>query len=184
MTTACPGERLHDLFREVFALRDLLTLGMDAVHERSGLRTPQVRVADLLGRLDSATVPDLAADLGLSRQCVQVVCNELRDMGLAAFVDNPRHKRSKRMVLTHAGRDRLAAVRKNEAAIITGLLPDCDGVAVGDALSLLRSIRIALLDRWANDGGEGCPFPSSPPRHHPAGKTPHGHPSHAAANSS
>jgi DNA-binding MarR family transcriptional regulator len=184
MTNVCPGERLHDLFREVFALRDLLALGMDAVHERSGLRTPQVRVADLLGRLDSATVPDMAAALGLSRQCVQVVCNELRDMGLAAFVDNPRHKRSKRLVLTDAGRDRLAAVRKNEAAIITGLLPDCDGVAVGDALSLLRTIRLALLDLSEKAPEGGGPFPLSRLRHHSAGKTPHGHPSHTAANSS
>ncbi|QLA17371.1 MarR family winged helix-turn-helix transcriptional regulator [Desulfolutivibrio sulfoxidireducens] len=145
MPHPCPGERLHDLFREVFALRDVLALGMDAVHELAGLRTPQVRTVGLLDRLGGATVPDMAAALGLSRQGVQVVCNELRDMGLVAFVDNPRHKRSKRAVLTDAGRNRLQSVRQNEARTIEALLPDVDGIAVSDALSLLRNIRAALL---------------------------------------
>ncbi len=145
MPQPCPGERLHDLFREVFALRDVLAMGMDAVHEYAGLRTPQVRTADLLDRLGGATVPEMAAALGLTRQGVQVVCNELRDMGLVDFVDNPRHKRSKRAVLTDAGRDRLRAVRKNEARFIASLLPDIDGDAVDAALSLLRNIRASLL---------------------------------------
>jgi DNA-binding MarR family transcriptional regulator len=168
MPHACPGERLHDLFREVFALRDLLAMGMDAVHEYAGLRTPQVRAAGLLDRPGGATVPDMAASLGLSRQGVQVVCNELRDMGLVAFEDNPRHKRSKRAVLTAEGRARLHAVRKNEARAIEALLPDLDGAAVADALTLLRSIRAALASLPDNTR-DGCATPArGASRHRPA----------------
>ena len=40
------------------------------------------------------TVPMAADRLGTSRQAVQRIANELVNDGLAAFIDNPRHRRS------------------------------------------------------------------------------------------
>jgi DNA-binding MarR family transcriptional regulator len=134
------GEQLHDLFHEVFALRDALSEVMDDVHERAGLRTAQCRIADALDRLGPAPVPQVAASLGVSRQFVQTVCNELEAMGLAQFSDSPRHKRSKLVSLTEKGRRILDRSGRAEAAIIEKALPDVDAAKVTGAAALLRGI--------------------------------------------
>ncbi len=178
------GEALHDLFREVFALHGVLSGIMDAVHERAGLRTPHVKAAGVLDAGGPATVPDMAASLGVSRQFVQVVCNELRDAGLVEFLENPRHKTSKLVRLTEAGRTRLALAREREAAIIEEALPDVDVMTVDRTRELLEGIRRAIGSRAHALDVESAVSAVSPSRHCPAGKTPHGYPSHAAANSS
>ncbi len=135
------GERLHALFREVFALHAVLCEEMDAVHERAGMRTPQVRVASALDRMEAATVPDVAAALKVSRQFVQTVCNELLAQGVLEFVDNPRHRRSKLARLTATGRETLRRTKRQEARIIEQLLPGIDARAVEQAVELLSGIR-------------------------------------------
>jgi DNA-binding MarR family transcriptional regulator len=134
------GEQLHDLFHEVFALHDALSEVMDEVHEQAGLRTAQCRIADELERLGPASVPEVAASLGVSRQFVQTVCNGLRSMGLVEFKDSPRHKRSKLVSLTSKGRHTLERAGRAEAAIIEKALPDVDAAKLADAAALLRGI--------------------------------------------
>lgn len=141
------GETLHDLFREVFALYGALSGVMDAVHERTGLRTPHVKVAGVLAAGGPATVPDMAASLGVSRQFVQVVCNELRDAGIVECLENPRHKTSKLLHLTESGRTRLALAREREAAIIEEALPDVDVREAERTRRLLEGIRQAIANR-------------------------------------
>ena len=131
------GHDLHNLFRDVVALHASLSLAMDSVHERAGLRTPQVRVADRLLH-GPATVPHIAADLSMSRQYVQTVCNELQEQGLMAFIDNPRHKRSKLVALTEKGQKALVQTRENEAALIQQYLPDICSQQVAEASALLK----------------------------------------------
>lgn len=135
------GEDLHALFREVFALQAALADEMDAIHERAGLGTPQAKVMDALMRHGTATVPEVAADHGVSRQFVQTVCNGLEAQGLIAFSDNPRHRRSKLVVLTAAGRKVLVRFRRAEAEAIESALRRFDAVEVAAAAALLRSIR-------------------------------------------
>ena len=134
------GEQLHDLFHEVFALHDALSEVMDEVHERAGLRTAQCRIADAFERLGPAPVPEVDASLGVSRQFVQTVCNELEAMGLVQFNDSPRHKRSKLVSLTEKGRRTIDRAGKAEAAIIERALPDVDAAKVAGAAALLRGI--------------------------------------------
>ncbi|WP_243545696.1 MarR family winged helix-turn-helix transcriptional regulator [Pseudodesulfovibrio tunisiensis] len=134
------GESLHALFKRVFALHAALTEVQDSVHEQAGMRTSQIKMADRLQRFGPATVPDLAAALGVSRQYVQTVCNELHDAALLTFEDNPRHKRSKLMALTDSGCRVLAEARAREAGIIRELLPDLDDAAVSEATELLAEI--------------------------------------------
>ncbi|HEX2115090.1 MAG TPA: MarR family winged helix-turn-helix transcriptional regulator [Alphaproteobacteria bacterium] len=56
------------------------------------------------------TVADAARQLGVSRQGVQRIADELVAEGLAAYVPNPRHQRSPLLQLTDAGRDALAKI--------------------------------------------------------------------------
>ena len=58
------------------------------------------------------TVPMAADRLGTSRQAVQRVANELVADGLAAFEDNPRHRRSPRLRLNAEGRRVLGVITR------------------------------------------------------------------------
>jgi DNA-binding MarR family transcriptional regulator len=138
------GALLHDLFKEVFALHATLSRMLDSVHAQTGLSTPERKILQSLERLGSATVPEVAARLGVSRQSVQVVCNDLLSRGYIAFFDNPRHKRSKLAGLTEAGTKAYHAAQQNEYAAIEQALGDIDPQRAERARELLATIRKAL----------------------------------------
>ena len=138
------GKALHDLFREVFGLQAALSAIMDTVHEQAGLSTSQHKIMRVLSQTGPATVPDIAADLGVSRQFVQTVCNDLFSCEFIEFSANPRHKRSKLAALTERGRSAFRRARKNENKIIEQALPGIDPVKATEACELLQSIRTAV----------------------------------------
>lgn len=135
------GKDLHALFLEVFALHAALAAKMDAVHEKAGLGTSQAKVMDALMRRGTATVPEVAADHCVSRQFVQTICNGLVAHGLISFSDNPRHRRSKLVSLTAAGRKAFVCFRRAEAAFIESELRRFDAVEVAASAALLRNLR-------------------------------------------
>jgi DNA-binding MarR family transcriptional regulator len=135
------GQALHDLFRELFALHEVLAKLVDTVHLQAGLSTSKLKIIDTLLQFGSATVPDIAARLEVSRQFVQTVCNDLLDREYVLFSDNPRHKRSKLMTLTDAGRSAYAKARDNEYRLIERLLPGIDSEGAGRACEILKQIR-------------------------------------------
>ena len=139
-----PGKALHDLFREVFKLQALLAKAMDEVHTESGLTTAKHRVMRAMSRIEPATIPDLAAFLGVSRQFVQNVCNDLFAQELIEFRNNPRHKRSKWVSLTDLGRNVYQRSRRRENRIIEQAIPGIDPVRAVEARELLQQIRKAL----------------------------------------
>jgi len=134
------GEELHDLFHAVFELHGALSAVMDEVHARVGLRTSQLMVTDAVLRHGTAAVPEIAAALGVSRQHVQVTCDALEQLGVIAYHDRPRHKRSKLVALTSSGRDLVARATKAEAAIIQASLPDIEAALSEKSASFLRTI--------------------------------------------
>ncbi len=138
------GKALHDLFREVFELQAALSAIMDMVHEQAGLSTSQHKIMRALSHIGPATVPDVAAALGVSRQFVQTVCNNLLSCEYIEFSVNPRHKRSKLAMLTERGRNAFRQARMNENKIIEQALPGIDPVKATQARKLLASIRIAV----------------------------------------
>ncbi|HBX81197.1 MAG: MarR family transcriptional regulator [Propionibacteriaceae bacterium] len=78
---------------------------------------------------DGATVPDIARVLGLQRQGVQRIADELVADGLGRYVDNPRHKRSKLFVVTDLGDAALEEIRRQHVTWLHELLanaPDID----------------------------------------------------------
>lgn len=70
---------------------------------------------------EGATVPDIARQLGLQRQGIQRITDELVDERLGRYVDNPRHRLSKLFVLTDRGAAVLTAIRRAHAGWIEGI---------------------------------------------------------------
>lgn len=138
------GEAIHGLFREVFKLQAVLSKIMDEVHQKAGLSTSQRNVMRLLRDSGPATVPDLAAQLGVSRQFVQTVCNDMLRLGFSEFTENPRHKRSKLVSLTDRGDTAYQKARLAEHSIIEQTLPEIAIEEAVDACDLLERIRTAV----------------------------------------
>ena len=71
----------------------------------TGMTGARMRVASVLAAPETArTVPQIARTLGLTRQAVQRVADDLAERRLAAWRDNPEHRRAHLLQLTSEGR--------------------------------------------------------------------------------
>ena len=87
------------------------------------------------------TVPKVARRLGVSRQAVQRIVDELRDDGLVGLNKNPDHERSPLLHLTEHGSDALGLINTDarlwHARVAAGIAP-------GD-LAITRDVLRALI---------------------------------------
>jgi DNA-binding MarR family transcriptional regulator len=123
------GEAIAELLLEVAQFNFRLR----AAGKRMGLVTSWgagafgfLRSLALLGPL---TVPQIAEMRPTSRQRMQRLADELAADGLVAFVDNPRHRRSKLVRLTREGEARYRDLHGRLAAfsaVLGGELSDAD----------------------------------------------------------
>jgi DNA-binding MarR family transcriptional regulator len=70
---------------------------------------------------EALTVPQAARRLGVTRQGIQRVANDLAVAGLAEFQSNPDHRTSPLLALTGNGRDVLEAITERAAVANTRL---------------------------------------------------------------
>lgn len=107
------GARLTDLILQVFELNGaLLDAGNNLVRD-IGLTSARWQVLGAAAMTGTPlSVAQIARRMGLSRQAVQRVVNDLYNAGLVDFADNPDHKRALLVVLTDAGQ---ATYRQAEA---------------------------------------------------------------------
>lgn len=90
------------------------------------------------------TVPMAADRLGTSRQAVQRIANELVDDGVAAFADNPRHRRSPFLRLTDESARVLNAITAQAQCRHQALLSKLDNVDLIEARAVLRHLIAAV----------------------------------------
>ncbi len=87
-----------------------------------------------------ATVPDIARRLGLHRQGVQRIADELVAEGLARYDENPRHRLSKRFTVTDRGSAALSTITEAHTDWIAALeteTADIDWPRLGIVLARL-----------------------------------------------
>lgn len=92
------------------------------------------------------TVPQAARRLGVSRQNVQRVANDLVTLAHAAYVSNPDHRSSPLLTLTPQGREVLADVTERAAQVHRKLFAALPEEEVRRSRALLRQL-LADLDR-------------------------------------
>jgi DNA-binding MarR family transcriptional regulator len=102
---------VSELVVHVFRLNGLLTAAGDAMAAPAGQTSARWRV---LAAIEDAplTVPQVARAWWLSRQSVQRVADVLVEEGLAAYEDNPGHRRSKLLRITARGLSTLSTIRE------------------------------------------------------------------------
>ena len=115
---AAPRLIVEELVDEILRLRGRVLSQAREMNEKRGLggHSQGLILTAVVRALEPPTVAKIARSLGLTRQSVQRTANELAELALVQFEDNPHHKRAKQLVPTPAGIKAHASVadtRKN-----------------------------------------------------------------------
>jgi DNA-binding MarR family transcriptional regulator len=90
------------------------------------------------------TVPQVARRLGVSRQNVQRIADELRDERLLRLVDNPDHKTSPLLELTATGRAHLARINTAADEVHERMLAYISEPEIKTLRTMLRKLVLAI----------------------------------------
>lgn len=142
------GEKLTDLILEVFRLNGRLLVTGDRLVASLGLTSARWQV---LGAIALVTIPQsvswLARDMGLNRQGVQRIVNEMCKMGLVEFQANPHHKRAQLVVLSEMGRVAFDAATQLQVPWVNRL---AEGISPAD-IEAVNRVAVLLRERLDSD---------------------------------
>src|SRR3954447_10486787 len=136
---------ITELILEIFRLNGRLLAAGDALVRDLRLTSARWQV---LGAVAMSPVPltvaHIARNMGLSRQGVQRIANELEAQRIVRFAPNPHHQRAKLVLLTEHGRIRYEAAAARQSPWVSAL---ADGLSARDieaATKILRAVRSRL----------------------------------------
>ena len=155
--TPSPGGAFPLLVAEIFEAAGILRRYGEHIAGAAGQTQARWQLMSAVSEGDW-TVPAAASRLGVSRQAVQRIANELVSEGLASFRANPRHHRSPFLHLTGRGRDTLAAITIRADADHLELSPELAGLDLSRIHSDLRRLTQAVRSQL----GPGNPDDSNP----------------------
>ena len=132
---------LTRLVLEIFRLNGQLLVEGDRLTKPLDLTSARWQV---LGAIELAgqamSVAQISRRMGLSRQAVQRVANDLKKHGFISFEDNPDHIRAKLIVPTRKGQEALAQIELVQLKWSNALASGIDEVRLVDAFDVLRTM--------------------------------------------
>jgi len=144
-TDSVSGAAMTALILEVFRLNGRLLAAGDRLVAPLGLTSARWQV---LGAITLSPTPEpvarLARNMGLNRQGVRRIVNELALEGVVAFRDNPHHRRARLVVLTDKGREIRDGANRLQAPWVDALSSGLDAEAVAEACLVLETLRTRL----------------------------------------
>ncbi len=135
------GSALTDVILETFRLNgELIDAGnrLTKPHGLTGARWQVMGPIDLEGPL---TVAQIARRMGLARQGVQRIVNDLEGIGMVTLEPNRDHKRSPLVSITDEGNHVMVAINKAQAAWVNVLSEGLSERQINQALRILRQLR-------------------------------------------
>lgn len=139
------GASLTELILEVFKLNGRLLSAGDQLVAGLGLTSARWQV---LGAIAFAGAPEpvanIARNMGLTRQAVQRVVNELEAEGFLTFAPNPHHQRAKLVVLSKTGAKAFQAAARRQAPWANQLARRIPARDIQTALGVVREIATRL----------------------------------------
>lgn len=136
---------LSALFLDIFRVNAALVAAGDQLVAPLGLTSARWQV---LGTVAMAASPQpvahIARDMGLARQSVQRLVNELFDAGLVELRENPHHRRAKLVCLSDKGQATFVSIHKLQRPWVDGLAEGMDVVRIEAAADVLRALRSRL----------------------------------------
>jgi len=145
------GEAFTRLILGVFRFNGCLLAAGDRLTQDLGLTSARWQV---LGAIDEGPLPvaQISRNMGLSRQAVQRVADELAAGGFVAFTENPNHRRAKLAVLTQRGRQALDEITRRQVAWANRITAGIDASMVEAAANVLLALRSGIEADTANSG--------------------------------
>jgi DNA-binding MarR family transcriptional regulator len=148
-------DAITELVLETFRLNGRLLAAGDALVADLGLTSARWQV---LGAVVLSPVPlsvaQIARNMGLTRQAVQRLTDEIEGDGLLRFAPNPHHQRAKLVLLTAKGKSAFAAAMKRQAAWAAALGKGFGVRDIAAAAITLRAIRQCLDSGTDNEGDD------------------------------
>ena len=109
------GDAVTQLILETFRLNGRLLAAGDELVADVGLTSARWQVLGAMAASSVAIpVAHIARNMGLSRQAVQRLVNEMEADGLVSFALNPHHERAKLVVMTNRGKWVLRAAMERQ----------------------------------------------------------------------
>lgn len=138
-------EQVTEIVLEIFRLNGRLLASGDALVGPIGLTSARWQVLGAIVLLGGpAPVVRIADAMGLSRQSVQRVVDDMERAGTVAFQDNPYHKRAKLVALTTRGRSLYAAAIRLQETWAAGLASGIDAATLQSTAKALLQLRTRL----------------------------------------
>lgn len=136
---------MTEFILETFRLNGELLDAGDRLVADIGLTSARWQV---LGAIALSPVPlpvaHTARNMGLSRQAVQRIANELEEEGLIAFAPNPHHTRAKLLIMKEKGSRAYAAAMERQRPWATQLGAKLATEDIKTALRVMRACRDRL----------------------------------------
>lgn len=109
------GDAVTRLILQTFRFHGLLGAAGDKLTEPWGLSSARWKALGAIARSGRPLhVAQIARNMGLTRQAVQRLVNEMVDGGLLAFDDNPDHQRARLVMLTQRGKKVYAEIMQEQ----------------------------------------------------------------------
>ena len=146
------GEALTDLVLAVFGLNGRLLTAGDRLVADLGLTSARWQVLGAIALSPSLQpVAWLARNMGLNRQGVQRIVNEMREDGLVELRPNPHHRRAHLVALTKRGEEAFACASRLQAPWANALAKGIEAEEFAETRRLLATLS-ERLDRELGKG--------------------------------
>lgn len=139
------GEAVTALILDVFRLNGRLQLAGDRLVSELGLTSARWQI---LGAIAYAQRPESVAwharTMGVHRQGVQRIVNELKQEGIVEFHPNPHHKRAHLVELTPKGRKLYEAADARQAPWVNELSDELTAEDIATAQQVVEHLKTRL----------------------------------------
>lgn len=146
------GEAVTALILDVFRLNGRLQIAGDRLVAELGLTSARWQI---LGAIAYAEKPETVAwhakAMGVHRQGIQRIVNELEKEGMVAFRPNPHHKRAQLIVLTAKGQKLFDAAISLQAPWVNEL---SQGFSAEDIATTQETVRALTMRLQATAAGQ------------------------------
>ncbi|MGJ8662880.1 MAG: MarR family winged helix-turn-helix transcriptional regulator [Marinicella sp.] len=122
MTKSKQGQLLTDVILKTFHFNGVLTAAGDLLTQEYGLSSARWKVMGAITESQQAlSVAEIARLMGLTRQAVQRLSNEMVQGGWLIFKENPKHQRAKLVLLSEHGKKVYAALDQKQSMWVNEL---------------------------------------------------------------
>jgi DNA-binding MarR family transcriptional regulator len=143
------------LVLEAFRLNGCLLAVGDALVADVGLTSARWQILGAIAESQVLLpVAHIARNMGLTRQSVQRLVNEMKRDRLLQFEQNPYHRRAKLVVLTSRGKAAYDAAMKRQRSWANKLAGGLSAQRIETARATMRIIRRRLDDQLDRENGE------------------------------